>query len=267
MSRHDIGAEVLLSQVAGGGGVGCRRGAGPVRRGHTPFTLIELLVVIAIIAILASLLLPALRQARERARVVACLSNTRSLGLSLSIYSADNEGKMVPPVTDIASTNAWGWTYADGGKKKWGDFLVDDECTTWSVFDCPSIPNLTPKRPEYAMNWYYLPGKPTGCPTGHGGGPKPFVETKNLFCSHPWATELITRPSEGFILSDMHPGDYAPFYAPWSPSGAHNQRLGANMLFFDSHAATVNTLQACTGYACDCAGPTPLWRPYAPYWQ
>lgn len=64
-------------------------------RGRRGFTLIELLVVIAVLAILAALLLPALRRASERAQGVYCLGNTRQLGLAWQLY-ADDHGERLP---------------------------------------------------------------------------------------------------------------------------------------------------------------------------
>ncbi len=66
------------------------------------FTLIELLVVISIIALLVAILLPALNKAREQAKITVCASNQHQLIIGVITYSADNDGKLPPPSSNVA---------------------------------------------------------------------------------------------------------------------------------------------------------------------
>jgi prepilin-type N-terminal cleavage/methylation domain-containing protein/prepilin-type processing-associated H-X9-DG protein len=72
---------------------------------RSAFTLIELLVVIAIIAILAAILFPVFAQAREKARAISCLSNTKQIGLGLYMYVEDYDEMMPAAFANVAPIN------------------------------------------------------------------------------------------------------------------------------------------------------------------
>jgi prepilin-type N-terminal cleavage/methylation domain-containing protein/prepilin-type processing-associated H-X9-DG protein len=121
------------------------------------FTLIELLVVISIIALLISILLPALGAARETARLMSCLSNQKQLMIANMVYTTDHKDVLMPTMTP---------TY-----ESWNLFLLPPVMgqeaslnTRLPVAECPADPDVwtngagasgeTPYQPSYGYNFW-----------------------------------------------------------------------------------------------------------------
>ncbi len=136
------------------------------RRGA--FTIIELLIVIAIIAVLAGMLLPTLRWARESARSVNCVSNLKQLVMAWQIYADNHDGVACPSYEyrdGFTVEYAWDFRIKIADPSDWGYGYLGRYIKDGRITACPSyIPPTTWGRPYtgYAYNATYIGGDVIG---------------------------------------------------------------------------------------------------------
>lgn len=235
------------------------------RTGPHGFTLIELLVVISIIAVLIALLLPSLRQAREQARLVSCLSNQRNIMIATHTYANDHEGAVPPPIeTRNADPNtvrrSGQWAYA-------GVLHAEEYLTTGGVLICPSMTADNPTNPVTARNYkrwqdYFLSNGPLFDDMG-SSYVWPYVireDTGQWVGPGPqYRNEYASKDHSGFFMGEWLPR--GPAYTRLHGSDG----LTTNLAYMDGSANTVGDMEEQLG-----SGNLINWRyfnTYYAYWS
>ena len=241
------------------------------------FTLIELLVVIAIIAILAAILLPALSAARASAKTSGCLANMKQMGFGTISYAASNEGW-------ILST-----TLVDSANSFWANQLVSYVSTETTNRQYAS------EETKHKFAVFFCPSESAGLQAATVGEKKRFSYThyghNNVgfgYASNkvgkrlsgkfrPRLESALLEPSVAHVFADtsskVSPGTSYATHMGWrhggdtTPTDSADGKLieypggtGANVVFYDGHAETVNNRKyiAANRWAWFCNGITYL---------
>lgn len=211
--------------------------------GRSGFTLIELLVVISIIALLISILLPALSKAREAAEAAQCMSQLRSIGQAVYIYAGDYDDQ-TPQFRDAGSAVKYtAGTYVSGqgpalllyryGAEPGGAYLPNrthlfcpsqetyeltplTDVTTWA------IPKLGTMAPGRYMGYIYWISRPDGTGLDYGA---------------PYYNHRITERGNATLLTDFGWNVYANLATHrWIPSHS----AGVNNLYLGGHVKMIS---------------------------
>ena len=232
---------------------------------RTDFTLIELLVVIAIIAILAAMLMPALERARDAARTMTCVSNTRHIGLSGTMYLNDFDGMHPPIINPDSSMDAQApvrgtceyWA-APCIQYDWMDYFIASGHMSKRLNRCSGAES----RHRYAgykspYTGEYFLGEDTEEEDIETGRESNWIQyaangmimdnNGSLGAGHePFPVSDINRMSRGmWVMCNMIIGpqaDWRLWFSWTSDNGGRERHRGYtayNALFFDGHAQTI----------------------------
>jgi prepilin-type processing-associated H-X9-DG protein len=188
------------------------------------FTLVELLIIIAIIAILASMLLPALRKAKGRGLQLACMNNLKQLGIIVQMYGNDNN-QCMPMHYNAANGWYWGTTIANSGYMDQLSLIVH----------CPDKRLLAS-----GFGWCY---GMVGAPAYHGGIWYSW-RVKDL-CRGQFGTSGFSVSQVPYIMDSVQPASNKQWYNTSCIHSASLQQVHcrhlrkANVLWLDGHVNAV----------------------------
>ena len=205
------------------------------------FTLIELLVVIAIIAILASMLLPALNQAREMAKKISCTNNMKQMGLQIMFYADDYNGYLIQG--NNLNSNPPGW-YTQWFKympvnmmNERKSMLKPNDRLAGTIFDCPSNFDVVTHGVRYHINY------------GLNQQFAPWGQPSKKLVKIPGGSVIVAESSDYLLTFLWY--NWAQNFYPGSAAAANNNALktphaggskslsgSANLLYSDGHVSS-----------------------------
>ena len=210
---------------------------------HSAFTLIELLVVISIVALLISILLPALGKARQAAWTNKCMSGMKQIGLGFAMYMADNKDYL-PPLNQNRSTNPWKtaksygmwncigpytgmaeWAGEKSSDSWWGAYKQKYEIMANNIWTCPfNNENASPWGGDMLAESIYMT-KISGWGNPYQwGDPRPF-----LAIPQPSIKIHVSHATDWHLSSVANVGVTTQFDI-WRHKG-----IGTPILFADGH--------------------------------
>lgn len=241
-------------------------------RNSRAFTLVELLVVIGVIAVLISLLLPALGTARRAAQATACLSNLRQCYIGFQLYAAENAG-YIPVRRDHDGQNPrtvlWPWFLIAG--KNSGTASTGRTYVRQTVAICPSMPRakIESSAPDSAAvskgyGLFYVDKSNSLTVFRNSTFQTSDVLGTDYYFNSQRLQRIPTDPTRTIMLADslvLRPG--APYYGPGNPDSIaafSDQDRGpywggriytlhgkgkygrANVAFYDGHAESLDAM-------------------------